>query len=236
MTQIVVLNSRAHAALRVHAGASAQHGDNQRFVPVVVSEFAPLALHYPILLSKDAETGQFYCGAMLGFDVAENLFVQDHRTQAAYRPLNLQRGPFLTSGSDLAVDLDHPRVTPSGEQALFGETGESTPYLLSIMALMRTLATGAEQTKAFIAVLLALKLVESVSIEAQFDDGSRRDVAGLYTVNRDALRDLPDDAVIMLFRRGYLPLIHHLLASLSHVSTLAQKKNRQFLPGAGGTS
>ena len=199
MTHIVVLNSRSHATLRVHAAASAQYGDNQRFVPVVVSEFAPLALHYPILLSKDAETGEFYCGAMLGFDDAENLFLQEHKTLDAYRPLNLQRGPFYTSGSDLAIDLDHPRVA---------------------------------QTKVFIAALLALKLVESVSIDAQFDDGSRRDVTGLYTIDRDVLRDLPDEAVVVLFRLGYLQLIHHLLASLNHVSALAQKKNRQFLPGA----
>jgi hypothetical protein len=232
VTHIVVLNSRSHATLRVHAAASAQYGDNQRFVPVVVSEFAPLALHYPILLSKDAETGEFYCGAMLGFDDAENLFLQEHKTLDAYRPLNLQRGPFYTSGSDLAIDLDHPRVAPSGEQALFEESGEPTPYLQSISALMRTLTPGAEQTKVFIAALLALKLVESVSIDAQFDDGSRRDVTGLYTIDRDVLRDLPDEAVVVLFRLGYLQLIHHLLASLNHVSALAQKKNRQFLPGA----
>ncbi len=74
-----------------------------------------------------------------------------------------------------------------------------------------------------------MKLIEAVNIDARFDDGTRRDVEGLYTVNREALAELPDESVIALFRRGYLQLIYHLLASLSHVPALARKKNRQFL-------
>ena len=66
--------------MRVHAQAAAHYGDNQRFVPVVVNEFHALAMHYPILFSKDADTGQFYCGAMLGFDEGENLFLDEHRS------------------------------------------------------------------------------------------------------------------------------------------------------------
>ena len=84
-------------------------------------------MHYPIFFSKDAETGQFYCGAMLGFDAGENLFLDEHRSGSMYRPLNLQRGPFLTAGSDLAIDLDHPRVAPSGDQAAVHRGGEPQP-------------------------------------------------------------------------------------------------------------
>src|SRR5579862_3162980 len=139
MSNIVLLDSQSHRTLRVHAQAAAHYGDNQRFVSVVVSEFRALAMHYPILFSKDADTGQFYCGAMLGFDTGENLFLDDHRALTIYRPLNLQRGPFLTAGSDLAIDLDHPRVASSGDQELFTEAGEPTAYLQSIMGLMREL-------------------------------------------------------------------------------------------------
>jgi hypothetical protein len=233
MANVVALNNRSHSNLRVHAAASASHGDDQRFVPVVIAEFPELVLHYPILLSKDAETGVFYCGAMLGFDPGENLFLAEHQARSIYRPLNLQRGPFYTAGSDLAIDLDHPRVAPTGEQALFADTGDPTPYLRSVMTLMTELRPGLERTKLFIETLLKLKLVEAVTIDARFDDGSRRDVAGLYTVSREALKELPDEAVLALFKRGYLQLIYHLLASLGHVSLLAQKKNRQFLKANG---
>jgi hypothetical protein len=232
MSKVVLLDSQAHRKLRVHASPAARYGDNQRFVAVVLNEFPLLALHYPVLFSKDADTGQFYCGAMLGFDAGENLFLEEHHALTAYRPLNLQRGPFLTSGSDLAIDLDHSRVAPTGDQELFTESGEPSAYLQSIMGLMRDLRPGLERTRIFIQTLLNLKLIEPMTISARFDDGAKREFSGLYTVNRDQLRDLADASALDLFRRGYLQLIYLMLASLNHVSSLAQRKNRSFLPGA----
>jgi hypothetical protein len=228
MSNVVLLDSQTHRKLRVHARPAAHYGDNQRFVGVVVNEFQPLAMHYPILFSKDADTGQFYCGAMLGFDAGENLFLEEHRTLSVYRPLNLQRGPFLTSGSDVAIDLDHPRVAVSGDQELFTEAGEPSGYLQSIMGLMRELRPGLERTRLFIDTLLGLKLIEPMTIAARFDDGANREFTGLYTVNGDRLKELADDAVLDLFRRGYLQLIYLMLASLNHVSELAQRKNRSL--------
>ena len=220
----------------MHAQAAAHYGDNQRFVAVVVNEFHALAMHYPILFSKDADTGQFYCGAMLGFDTGENLFLDEHRSLSTYRPLNLQRGPFLTAGSDLAIDLDHPRVASSGDQQLFTEAGEPSSYLQSIMGLMRDLRPGLERTRVFIDTLLSLKLIEPMTISARFDDGTNREFTGLYTVNRRQLQELADAAVVDLFRRGYLQLIYLMLASLDQVSALAQRKNRSFLPGSESRS
>ena len=231
MSNVVLLDSQLHRKLRVHAKAAAHYGDNQRFVPVVVNEFHALAMHYPILFSKNADTGQFYCGAMLGFDTGENLFLDEHRSLSAYRPLSLQRGPFLAAGSDLAIDLDHPRVAPSGDQELFTEAGEPTTYLQSIMGLMRELHPGLERTRIFIDTLMSLKLIEPMTISARFDDGANREFTGLYTINRDQLKQLADPMVLDLFRRGYLQLIYLMLASLDHVSALAQRKNRSFLPG-----
>jgi hypothetical protein len=231
MSNIVLLDRNSHRKLRVHSKAAAHFGDNQRFVAVTVDEFPTLSLHYPILFSKDADTGQFYCGAMLGFDSGENLFLDDHRALRAYRPLNLQRGPFLTAGADLAIDLDHPRVALAGDQELFTESGEPSGYLQGIMALMRELRPGLERTRIFIDTLMNLQLIESITINARFDDGVNRGFTGLYTINRNQLRDLPDGAVLDLFRRGYLQLMYLMLNSLNYVSMLAQRKNKSFLQG-----
>lgn len=231
MTNIVKLNTQEHRALCVHAGAAARYGDNQRFVPVIVGEFPHLAVHYPILLTKDSETGGFFIGAMLGFDEGENLFL-DARGMETYRPLNLQRGPFFTAGGDIAIDLDDPRVAAGG-RALFAESGEPSQYLQSIMALFRDLNRGLEQTRLFVEKLVSLKLVEPVDISVAFDDGDRRTLTGLYTVNQEALRRLDDAVVLELFRNGYLQLIHLMLASLKQVPVLAQKKNNVLLRAAG---
>jgi SapC len=230
LTNIVLLNSESHRKLRIQAQPASELGDNQRFVQVVVSEFPSLALHYPILFSKDAETGQFYCGAMLGFDVGENLFRDAHRNDSIYRPLNLRRGPFYTAGDNLAIDLDNPRVSAAGEQALFGDAGEPSAYLQSVMAVLQELKPGIEQTKFFIDALMQLKLIKGVTIRTQFDDGTKREVTGLYTVDPEALIGLNDASVLDLFRRGYLQLIYLQRASLEHLSALARRKNRNFLP------
>src|SRR6516225_6165261 len=199
MTRIVPLNKELHKSLKVDARASAAYGDNQRFTHVIVNEFPHLVVHYPILFSKDANTGEFYCGVMLGFDEGENLFLDEWRDLEFYRPLGLQRVPFYAQGSDVAIDLDHPRVGVEGGVALFTEFGDPTRYLQRIIWAFQDLSSGITVTRHFIARLLELKLIEPISVEAEFDDGTTRDCAGLYTVNQDTLSALPDQIVVELF-------------------------------------
>jgi hypothetical protein len=232
MTNVAILNSQAHRGLKVRANASARLGDNQRFVPVILGEFPLLAVHYPILLTKDSNTGAFFIGAMLGFDEGENLFLNGMGMES-YRPLNLQRGPFFTAGDDLAIDLDSPRIGEDGTP-LFTESGEPTRYLQSIMALFRDLTRGVEQTGAFVETLLRLKLVEPVDISASFDDGGKRTLTGLYTVNEQALRALDDAVVRELFQKDYLQLIYLMIASLEQVPVLARRKNNTLLAASAG--
>jgi hypothetical protein len=227
MPNIAVLNNEAHRTLRVQAGAAARYGDNQRFVPVIVGEFPHLAVYYPILLTKDQDTGAFFIGAMLGFDEGENLFL-DARGMETYRPLNLQRGPFFTAGNEVAIDLDNPRINEGGKP-LFTETGEPTQYLQGIMALFRDLKPGLDVTKTFVQTLVNLKLIEPIDIDLAFDDGSRRNLTGLYTINQNALRALSDAVVLDLFRRDYLQAIYLMIASLKQVPVLARRKNNALL-------
>jgi hypothetical protein len=229
MTNIVVLNSLTHRDVRVQAEASAKFGDNQRFVPVVIAEFPLLVTHYPVLFSKDTETGAFFCGAMLGIDEGENLFLKDGKGHEGYRPLNLQRAPFFVTGDDLAIDLDHTRISAHAGQALFNDKGQPTPYLESIKAAFQQLKPGSEMTKRFTESLLNLNLLEPVDIVLGFDDGTKRNLVDLYTVNQEVLRQLPDASVLELFRRGYLQLIYLLVASLKQIPVLAQKKNDRLL-------
>jgi hypothetical protein len=228
MTQIVPLSKEAHRSLTVDGRASGVYGDSQRFVQVIIKEFPLLVVHYPILFSKNAQTGQLYCGAMLGFDEGENLFLDEWAEREFYRPLVLQRGPFYARGPDLAIDLDHPRVGAEGGQPLFTEHGEPTRYLQTIMWAFQDLVPGAEATQLFIARLLELKLIEPIELELEFDDGTMRSCVGLYTINQEVLARLPDAEVLELFRRGYLRLMHLMIASLKQVPLLARRKNARL--------
>ncbi|MBB6252988.1 SapC family protein [Nitrospirillum iridis] len=229
MTNIAIVNNHAHRDLQVKAKANPAF-DARHFVTVIVGEFALLAVQCPILLSKDAETGAFVCGAVLGFEQGENLFLTPDGWQG-YRPLNLQRGPFYTVGDDLAIDLDDARVGRDVGEPLFSPQGEMTPYLKSIIAAMQELRPGLERTKRFIDTLLTLKLIEPIDISLGFDDGTQRELTDLYTIDREALRALPDAAVLDLFRRGYMQLIHLMIASLKHIPLMAERKNRRLTGG-----
>lgn len=229
MSTIVILNSQAHRHLRVKAKPSARLGDNQRFVPVVIGEFPVLAVQYPIFLSKDAETGVFYAGAMLGIDAGENLFLDEDRGFDGYRPLNLQRAPFFAAGENLAIDLDSPRITETEGERLFDDDGGASAYLQGVMSAFQQLKPGTEKTRAFVDKVLQLKLIEPVTVDLAFDDGTRRVVEDLYTIDQQALRALPDEAVLDLFRSGYLHLISLMIASLKQIPVLARRKNRRLL-------
>jgi hypothetical protein len=232
VTNVVLLDRQNHRGLRIQAVADAGLGDNQRFVQVVVTEFSRLVVHYPLLFSKDSDTGAFFCGAMMGFDAGENLFVKEGGGQESYRPLNLQRVPFFIARGDLAIDMDSPRVSTAKGEYLFTEAGEPTPYLESILTTFNALKPGLEMTKIFIETLMSHKLIAPIDIDLSFDDGEKRDLRGLYSIDQNVLRDLPDETVLELFRRGYLQLIYLMIASLKQVPVLAQKKNNRILQGS----
>jgi len=228
LSNIVILNSEAHRHLRVRTKPSAKLGDDQRFVAAIIGEFPLLAVHYPIFLSKDAETGAFYAGAMLGVDLGENLFLDEETGFDGYRPLNLQRAPFFAAGDTIAIDLDSPRIAEADGEPLFDGDGAPSAYLQGVMSAFQQLMPGSEKTRIFIDKILQLKLVEPVSVDLAFDDGTRRRLEDLYTINQDALRALPDDAVLDLFRSGYLHLISLMIASLKQVPVLARRKNQRL--------
>jgi len=234
MTQIVLLSKEAHRSLKVDGRASAAYGDDRHFVQVTVNEFPLLVVHYPLFFSKDPNTGGFYCGVMLGFTEGENLFLREWEEREFYRPLILQRGPFHAQGPELAIDLDHPRVGAESGKPLFTEYGQPTRYLQSIIWAFQDLKPGIETSKFFVARLLELNLIEPVDIDVEFEDGSTHKCIGLYTVNQETLSRLPDEIVVELFRRGYLRLIHLMIASLKQFPVLARKRNGRLLEATRG--
>ena len=118
-----------------------------------------------------------------------------------------------------------------GGEPLFTDDGRPTAYLESIRQAVRFLHSGMHATKAFIARLLELKLLEPIELELEFDDGSRRDGVGLYTIDAGALGALEDAVVVELHRRGYLRLIDFMIASLKQLPVLASRKSARLLRG-----
>lgn len=222
MTDLELLNAERHAGLRL--GDLPSGGPH--FVQVVASEFVAAAAVCPIFLTKNAETGKFYAGAMFGFEPGENLLDGDGAGPPLFRPLDLERlGFFIAAEGAIAIDPAHPRFAAPQGAPLFEADGQGSPALRRIQHALARLNAGVPETDAFIQALVERGLVEPVDVDLSFDDGRTLSLAGLYTVSLDALGELDDAAVLDLFRRGYLQLIYAMNGSLRQVSRLAKLRN-----------
>jgi hypothetical protein len=217
-----LLNDQDHGRLRLGPLPAA----GPHFVQIVPSEFVAAAAVCPIFLTKNAETGQFYAGAMFGFEPGESLVGVGTTSQAQFTPLDLERqGVFLTDSGAIAVDLGHPRFGDDKGAPLFDAQGEPTAAARRLQHVLAQLRAGVAESERFIQGLLALKLVEPIDVDLSFDDGRNLSLNGLYTVSLDALSDLDDAAALRLFRRGDLQLIYAMSGSLKQVAALAKLRN-----------
>ena len=220
------LNVDEHGGLRLRP----YRPEIPHFVEITAGEFAGAAAVCPIFFAKSPETGAFYAGALFGFKPGENLVGPSEDELPPYIPLDRQRAGFYVSGENIAIDLDNPRFASAGSEgeALFDDGGEPGPALRQIQRMLGQLVRGKQDTDAFIARLLDLRLIEPVDVSLRFDDGEDLVLDGLYTVSLDILRDLPDGDVLKLFRDGHLQWIYLMAGSLKQIGVLAERRNRKL--------
>ncbi|MET3663410.1 SapC family protein [Caulobacter sp. 1776] len=217
-----LLSAARHGGLRL--GEPPRSGPH--FVQVVASEFVAAAAVCPIFLTKNAETGRFYAGAMFGFEPGENLLRGDEASRQMFTPLDLERAGFYVADDNaIAVDPAHPRFASAQGAALFDSDGQPSQPLRRVQHALAQLGAGVPATDAFIQALVEARLVEQVDVDLSFDDGRTLNLAGLYTVSLDALGALEDAVALDFFRRGYLQLIYAMSGSLKQVSRLAKLRN-----------
>lgn len=222
MADLARLNATDHAGLRL--GESP--GQRPHFVQIVASEFAAAAAVCPIFLTKNAQTGQFYAGAMFGFEPGENLLDATEGGARLFQPLDLQRQGFFIGPDDVVlVDPGHPRFATGRGAALFERDGQPAQAARRIQQTLARLQAGVRETDAFIQALLAKRLVEPIDIDLSFDDGRNLSLGGLYTVSLDSLGELDDAAALDLFRTGRLQLAYAMAGSLKQLSRLAAVRN-----------
>jgi hypothetical protein len=228
MPTLELLNPQAHGQLRLRAARA----DTPHFLQVLVPEFTAAAVCCPIVFSKDSTNGAFYAGAMFGFKPGENLLgtVED---RGGFEPLMLQREGFFLSEQHIAIDREHARFSDQEGEPLFDDAREPGTSLRAIQRMLGEIHAGIEQTKAFIAALGELKLIEPIDVSLNF--GSERlTLQGLYTVSLDRLRELDDPSVLRLFRDGHLRLAYTMAGSLHHIGRLARLRQRGLNDGTRG--
>ena len=234
MSQYEVLNSEKHRQVRVKTGYGAALGDAVMYAMTYPLEFRDIQSCYPILFTKDPNTGGFFSAALLGFEAAQNLFLRDDGWDAAYVPALVQRQPFLiaTSGEGdtrppvVSLDLDHPRVGKDEGEALFDSGGDPSEFLKQKIALLDKLHRGLQHSRGFIDTLLQHELLEQIALDIAFNDGSKKTLQGFYSIAEDRLYQLKGDALESLNQAGYLQPVFMAVASLSRVRDLIERRNR----------
>jgi hypothetical protein len=223
MSRLERLNPQDHSRLRLRP----RTGVEPHFVQIVPAEFAAATACFPVLLSKDPTTGSFYPGVMLGLKPDEAP-LRDIADRGGFEPLNLQRDGFFISEDHILIDRANPRFSETEGELLFDEELQPSTCLRRMQRVLGLLHEGAAHTAALIRGFVDLKLVEPIDIALSFDNGERLTLQGLYTVSRDALRDLGDSDVLRLFRSGQLQLAYAMAGSVNQLAILAQARNRRL--------
>src|SRR5687767_5836817 len=198
-------------------------------------EFRRVQNEFPILFRRNLETGKFSALALMGFENGENLFLEDGRWAARYRPMALAIQPFLVGRpqgdgpAQVHIDLTHSRIAPPGEGVgLFDEMGQPTPHLEQVAAMLGDLDEGYRESEAFFDALERHDLIEPLAVDVELKDGSKHRLIGYHIINEDRLIALDAAALGELHQAGHLMPIFMALASLSNLSELARRKDRRL--------
>lgn len=242
-----VMVNKSLSDTRVITRRGAEFGDNVHVTEAVPAEFSSLAGFYPILITRTSDEGPYAFIAMLGLEAGENLYLDGDRWDAGYIPLSIRRQPFtllqrdirkedgsIASAPGLAIDLDSPRISRDGEgEALMDSDGTPSEWFRQINAIMQTLVNGFDRARDMLQRLDQLGLIKPLNYGVTGVDGRSRKLEGLYGIDEQRLREVSDDVVIELHRKGYLDCLYCMRASLGHIGRLAQLKNRRLETEAG---
>jgi hypothetical protein len=234
MSQYQTLNKARHRRLRVRTGYGAALGDAVMYVMTYPMEFRDIQGCYPILFTKDPNTGGFFAAALLGLEADQNLFLQGDRWDATYVPAMAQRQPFLIAtggaGDDkppvVSLDLDHPRVSEDEGEVLFDSGGEPSEFLNQKIALLAKLHRGLQHGSGFIDTLLQHQLLVQLVLDLAYADGGKKTLQGFYCIAEERLYQLKGDVLESLNQAGYLQPVFMAVASLSRVRDLIERRNR----------
>jgi len=237
MRNHALLDNVTHKDLKILPGyRKGQEFDisTARVFPV---EFSELQMEYPIVLTRNKESGHFEPVALLGLSNNENLFLDTHGWDARYIPLVIERQPFLIGFQEITesgipqrqpvvhVDLDHSKVSMTEGEPVFLQHGGESPLLERVSSVLMTIHQGNEINQTFSKLLVGLDLVEPSTMEYTLANGEKHTLTGLHIINEDRLYALNGDALEALHQKGFLQSIYMMLASLPNFRKLVDRKN-----------
>ena len=233
MSQPVPLTPTLHSQTRVRNEINASRFEGQQILPLIVHEISQAGSECPVVFIKNPETDQFQTVALLGLAQGENLMIRNHEWQGNYMPGVLTGDPFrlmaVAADSDqmtLGIDESSPLVGVDEGELLFDDSGKPTAYLDQRRDTLVRYFEHDRVTRVFVAKLVELELLVSKELTIEID-GQKSTMGGIYLVDENKLRELEDEPMLDLQRRGFLSAIHAHLMSQNQMRNLARIKVMQ---------
>lgn len=246
MANLVAVQAALHQHLLVVPSQIDTHAAGQNLIPLIPAELSHVATQLPVVLAKNGQTGQFVLAALTGFTAQENLMMADGQWQGIYLPLQIQRQPFFVGKATpdaadyvVCIDLDSPATLfsterlgaqqlPADAEALFNADGSETAYYRDAKLKLAQLLQGEQQRELLLSELLALRLLQPMSLEITFADQSTTKLNGLYTIDEQQLAQLPAEHLVRLHQQGLLGAVYAILGSAAQIYGLIARKNKQL--------
>ena len=192
-------------------------------MPLVVTEFAPASLSYPIIFVGDQKMPV----AVMGVNQGENLFAdaQGVFDVDAYLPAYMRRYPFVFANDEaqdrmiVCIDRAAEMVTESPETPFF-ENGELTTYTKNAIKFCEDFETERRRTEAFVKMLdeegmFEVKQANFTPRNADGSNGAPQLIAEYFAVSEEKLSKLSAAKLEQFRDSGALPQIYaHLLSLL----------------------
>ncbi len=233
MARHLLLNNIDHKNLKVITRKSEKFGDNIMCAPLFLGEFREAQADYPIFFYKDPHTGCFCPMAIFGLQKDENLFLNEAGWKDAYIPYMVEKGPFLIGkkathdGKEeliISIDVDDPRVNSNEGEAVFLEFGGCSKFTLHISSMLKKIHLQRKETELFSKTMDDLQLLEPFTMEFQLDSNKNHSLSGFYIINEEKLSALSGNLLAELSQRYYLHAAFMIVASLTNVQKLVDKK------------
>jgi len=234
-TQLLIYERAVQLSSQRHKGWSVKTGSDYAFarqvnsVPLVAVEFPHAAAEYSIVFAGTDEAMMPI--VILGMRDNENLYLNEtNGWKAKYIPAFIRRYPFVFSSNKdestftLCIDEEFAGCNKEGRgEHLFDADGERTQYLENVLRFVNDYQGQFRRTQLFCKKLQELDLLEPMQAQFTLSSGQKLRLAGFMAVNRERLKNLPDDQILALFKTDELELVYLHLQSMKNFNAMVEK-------------
>lgn len=201
-------------------------------IPISFTEFARVALNYPIVFTSGDKGESYAPVAVLGISGGENLFVsKDAWAERTYVPAYARRFPFCMARvtldkveqQDRLICVEKEFAGESGE-AMFDDKGQPLAKWQEIEKLLSEYETDLERSREMCGILADYGLLEPFNMQATLNKGAPMQLTGMYRVDEKKIEHLNSSQLKNLVKKGVLGRIYAHLVSLENFTALLDRK------------